>query len=107
MKETDPLTVMGDFSFDEKTIAIHPNDGFDLGLMMTENVAKIYYGASIDSLDDEQTAYVYGNVYLKNEVAMGQVEMSLKAVERLGKPKRVRLLYQPAERHGQLLVQPL
>lgn len=107
MKETSALTVLGDISFDEKTIAIHPNDGFDLGLMTTDYVVKIYYGADPAVFNDDEAPFVHGNIYLKNECTMGQVELSLKAAEKLGKPKSVRLVYAPDERYGKLLVQPV
>ncbi len=107
MKETSTLTVLGDISFDEKTLVIHPNDGFDLGLMTTEHVVKIYYGPDASVMEDDGATFIHGNLYLKNECKMGQVELSLKAAERLGKPKHVRLVYQPDDRYGKLLIQPL
>jgi hypothetical protein len=36
IKETPFLKVLADLSFQDKEMVINPNDGFDLGLMMTE-----------------------------------------------------------------------
>ena len=44
MKNTSELSVLGDFSMPEDTLVIHPNDGFDLGLMMTSHPVYIYRG---------------------------------------------------------------
>ena len=91
MKETDALQVLGDFSFDEKTVNIHPNDGFDLGMMMTSHVVEMFTGIPPAELPSAESSGVYGKVNLKNECKMGTVELSLKSVERMGGPKQVKL----------------
>ena len=68
---------------------IHPNDGFDLGVMTTDIVVKIYAGSGIDELEDPDTRFVYGKLYLENETTMGTCELSLKTVQKLGTPKKV------------------
>jgi hypothetical protein len=106
MKETDALQVLGDFSFDEKTVNIHPNDGFDLGLMMSSHVVEMYTGITPDELPSADSTGIYGKINLKNECKMGTVELSLKSVERMGGPKQVKLFYQDGDRYGRLLIHP-
>lgn len=90
-KETGFLKVLADLSFTEKMIVINPNDGFDLGLMMTDATVEIYYGESPTSWSGRTTRGVYGNVVQKNECTLGTVELSAKQVENMGSPKRARL----------------
>ncbi|HKK49044.1 MAG TPA: hypothetical protein VJ932_08095 [Alkalispirochaeta sp.] len=95
-KETGFLKVLADLSFPEKKIVINPNDGFDLGLMMTDATVEIYYGMSPASWDGRSTEGVYGNIYQKNECTLGSIELSTRAVEKMGSPVRVRLHLLPA-----------
>lgn len=90
-KETGFLTVLADLSFTEKMIVINPNDGFDLGLMMTDASVEIYYGESPASWGGRTTKGVYGNVVQKNECKLGNLELSALQVEKMGSPKRARL----------------
>jgi hypothetical protein len=92
MKKTEALSVLGDFSFDEKTINIHPNEGFELGLMTTDHVIRIYSGCSFDEFTSGTAQATHGKIYLKNECRQGTVEMSLKTVEKMKKPRKVLLI---------------
>jgi hypothetical protein len=91
MKETGLLKVIGDRSFSEKTIVINPNDGFDLGLLMTEATVVVHQGDSLDALEDPNAETLYARIYQKNECKLGTIELSLKTVEKLGNPKHVRI----------------
>ena len=71
-KETSFLKVLGDLSFPEKKVVINPNDGFDLGLMMTDATVEIYYNKSPATWEGRTTHGVYGNVYQKNECRLGR-----------------------------------
>jgi len=106
VSSTSPLTVLGDYSMDEKTINIHPNDGFDLGLMTTEYVVRIHVGeeADPDALSDD--AFVHGRIFLKNEVRNGHVELGLRNAERLGDARRAIIRYEKGDRYGTVLVNP-
>ncbi|WP_455381736.1 hypothetical protein, partial [Salinispira pacifica] len=86
MKKTDDLSVRGTFSQTEDRVIIHPNDGYDLGLMTTDCPVHIFYGCSLDDFNAARVPSVSGSVQLKNECPMGTVELSLKAAERLGRP---------------------
>lgn len=96
MKMTEPLSVIGDFSFGEDQINIHPNDGFDLGLMTAQYAVTVF----LRSITDGE-AGTGGTIFLKNECRVGTVELSLKTAKALGNPKRVRLGYD----NGKLLIQ--
>ena len=104
MKETSFLQVLGDYSFDEKTIRIHPNDGFDLGIMTTDIVVKIYPGNSFEELEDPNTRFTYGKLYLENNTRMGTCELALKTAQKLGSPKKVRLHLIEDEDYPKLLI---
>ena len=106
MTRTAPLTVLGDFSMDEKTVNIHPNDGFDLGLMTTEHVVRIYVGATTDLAELSEESFVYGKIHLRNEVRNGHVELGLKSAQRLDGAKKVVVSYESGERYGSLLINP-
>lgn len=93
MKNTSELSVLGDFSMPEDTLVIHPNDGFDLGLMMTSHPVYIYRGISLADFKEKNGDRSGGKILLKNECRMGAVELSSKVLERLGKPKKVQLYY--------------
>jgi hypothetical protein len=104
VKETGYLKVLADLSFPEDRIVINPNDGYDLGLMMTEAQALIYYGESPATINGAVTDPITGTVIQKNECRLGTVELSTRSVEKLGTPTRVRLHLLPGETHPQLLI---
>jgi hypothetical protein len=106
MKESDTLQVLGDFSLDEKTVNIHPNDGFDLGLMMSSHVVEMVDDVQPSELATAEGSGLYGKINLKNECKVGSVELSLRTVEKMGGPKRVKLFYEDGDRYGRLLIRP-
>lgn len=106
MSSTAPLTVLGDYSIDEKTIIIHPNDGFDLGLMTTEHVVRIHVGDARDPDSLPESAFGYGKIQLKNEVRNGHVEMGIKRAEQLGGAKKAIVHFFKGERYATLLITP-
>lgn len=106
MSNTAPLVVLSDFSMDEKTVNIHPNDGFDLGLMTTEYVVQIHVGPEHDPSTLTDSDYVYGKVYLKNEVRNGYLELSRKNTEKLTGAKKAVLHHFQGDRYGKLLIIP-
>lgn len=108
IEKTGPLSLMGDYSFDEKTINIHPNDAYDLGLMTSRAVVQIFVDCSVEEFLQGSVQSTYGNLYLKNETRMGTLEVSLKTAQKLGKPKQVRVLYfSGEEKYSRILIQPV
>ncbi len=104
IKETGFLKVLGDLSFPEKKVVINPNDGFDLGLMMTDTTAMIYYGFDPSTLPGDEVKPVWGNVYQKNECHLGSVELSTRVVDSMGNPKQVRLHLLDGDPYPKILV---
>ncbi len=94
MKNTGILNALGDFSMTEDTLVVHPNDGFDLGLMQVSHPVYIYKGISIADFKENKGDRISGKIHLKNECRLGTVEMGLKALEKIGKPKKVQLYYE-------------
>ncbi len=92
---------------DETVINIHPNDGFDLGLMTTEHTVDIHVGPEHDPGSVEVDGFHRGTLHLKNEVRAGHIELSLKSTEKLGSAKNAVVHYFPSDPCGKLLVTPV
>jgi len=104
LRETGFLKVLADYSFSEKEVVINPNDGFDLGLMMTEATVLLFCEGGIDVLRSSDGGGQYARLYQKNECRLGTVELSLKTVEKMGNPKHIRLHLLPSEPYPKLLI---
>ncbi|NBC30109.1 MAG: hypothetical protein GVY29_08990 [Spirochaetes bacterium] len=106
LKQTGALSLLGDYSFDEKTVNIHPNDAYDLGLMTLRETVKIFVDTTVEEFLHGSGQHTFGNLYLRNETRIGTLEVSLKTAKRLGRPKQVRLLYFTGEdTYGRILIQ--
>ena len=93
MKNTGKLAVIGDYTMKEGIVNIHPNDGFDIGLMTTNYPAYIYADVPLADFQAGNGDRINGTICLKNECKMGTVEINLRFWERMGKPKEVQLYY--------------
>jgi hypothetical protein len=102
LKTCGALKVMSDFTQKESTVIIHPNDGFDLGLMTVSYDVDIYYNISEEDLAAGKGTPLSGKIELKNECTNGTAILSMKSVEKMGKPKNVFLCYDS----GKLLIRP-
>jgi hypothetical protein len=80
VKNTKTLQILCSARIPENRLNIHPNEGADIGLMMTKCSAQTASGAPVD-------------VYLLNECPKESVEISSRLWERLGKPAKVILRY--------------
>jgi len=108
VQETGTLSLLGNYSFDEKTINIHPNDAYDLGLMTAEKQVKIFSGCTRNDFLNGTAEHTVGVLHLKNETRMGTLEVSLKTAGRLGRSKQVRVLYMPDDDgYGRLFIEAL
>jgi hypothetical protein len=94
MKNTGNLNVLGDFTLQENILIIHPNDGFDLGMMTTSYTVNICRGVSVEEFKESSGEKLSGQIELKNECPTGTIEMGLKSWEKIGKPKYVKLYYE-------------
>ena len=93
MKKTNILNVLGDFSMKDDILVVHPNDGFDLGLMITSYPVYIFFGCSLSEFEEGKGEKIGGKILLDNKCRVGTVEMSRRILEKLGKPKKVELFY--------------
>ena len=80
MKSTSTLRTICRPALKASELSIHPNDGFDLGMMTT--------GYDVD-LDGTGPAYIK----LLNECPKECIELPTRLFERLGKPKAAVLRY--------------
>lgn len=104
MKETGYMKVLSDFSFPENRLVVNPNDGLDLDLLMTETVLEFVYGESPATYTEDGGYRLHGTLVQKNECQLGLVELSQKALKRMGNPRQVRLHLIPAEPYPVLLI---
>ncbi len=79
-RATSPLKTICQSGLAENRFNIHPNDGFDLGLMTTHYSVEIEGGQSAE-------------IWLLNECPQDCVQINTKVWERLGKPQRAVLRY--------------
>lgn len=93
MKRTQPLKVKVDSSFPMGKVVIHPNAGFDLGLMQTHYPAKVYMNIPLADFQQEACDPIQGQIYLENACRKGYTELSQKCWESMGKPDKVLLVY--------------
>jgi hypothetical protein len=83
MRSTTPLKILCSAGLAENRLNLHPNEGADLGLMMTRNSVEIGEG-------------VQAELHLLNECPKESVEIGPKFWERLGKPSKAILSYDGA-----------
>jgi hypothetical protein len=80
MKSTSPLKILCTAWLPENRLNMHPNEGADLGLMMSRYSVEIGEGMQAD-------------VHLLNECPKESVEVGPKFFELLGKPSKAILSY--------------
>jgi hypothetical protein len=94
MKSTGMLTSMGDSGLGRHIIVLHPNDGYDLGLLAMHNKVEIVSGQCMDDFTDGAGKGVHGTLLLKNECTPATVRMNLALWSDIGKPRRVALSFE-------------
>ena len=104
-KQTGELKVLTGQLLSEKEIVINPNDGFDLGLMMTEAAVELYFGNSSTQVPDN-TQYVplQAKLIQKNECKLGTVELGSKSIQKLDGNTKIRLYLEEQDGHSKLLI---
>jgi len=83
MKSTTPLRILCSASLPENRLNLHPNEGADLGLMMTR------YSVDVGEVGKAE-------LHLLNECPKESLELSAKFWEKLGRPSRAILSYDGA-----------
>ncbi len=93
MKQTEELTVINDLSLKQYEVVVHPNDGYDLGLLDKHNYIKVFSGNTLEEFNKEDGRYMPGQLSLANECRTGTVIINSKHWNSLGKPKKIKLFY--------------
>jgi hypothetical protein len=91
MKCTSELSVLGDFSMKSDKLVMHPNDGYDLGLMQTDHPVRIFSNISLEEMTSGKAPFLQGKILLSNQCTSGVVQMNLQFWHKMGKPRRVKL----------------
>ena len=101
IKQTGELQILTDQSFTEKELVINPNDGFDLGLMMTEATVELEFNFNSEKIDP-----ITAIVVQKNECRVGTLELGNKSASRLNGNTKVRLTIEEKEGNSKLIIGP-
>lgn len=104
-KQTGELKVITGQLLSEKEIVINPNDGFDLGLMMTEAAVELHFGNNPTQIPDN-TKYppLQAQLIQKNECKPGTVELGSKSIPKLEGNTKIRLYLEEQDGHSKLLI---
>jgi hypothetical protein len=81
MKSTKELRILCSTRIPESRLNMHPNEGADIGLMMTHHSARTVEGITLD-------------LHLLNDCPKESIEINSKLWEKLGKPAKVVLGYE-------------
>lgn len=92
MKFTESLKVYEDPALPVEAIQIHPNDGFDLGLVSYSYKMKVFANCSADEFNKETAAFIEGEVRQENKCRVGTVIMNPSYSSRLGNPETIRMV---------------
>ena len=101
-KQTGALQILTDQSFTEKELVINPNDGFDLGLMMTEATVELEF-----NFNKATTESITATVIQKNECRLGTLELGNKNALKLDGNTKVRLTLKENEGNPKLIIGPV
>jgi hypothetical protein len=92
MKASKKLTVTPSFAL-QNQIAMHPNDGYDIGLFNQMYSFKIYIGSSLQQLAmGKATHELQGEILLLNECKEGTLQIAHKYWLQTGKLRIAKLL---------------
>lgn len=89
---TNNLTVRPSLSLAPDIIIIHPNEGYDLGLMQVEYSFPVYANCSAEEFNSGAKDPLEARICLKNDCLPGTIELNGRYWEKIGEPKKVKLL---------------
>ncbi len=92
MKHTKALKVVQGDEPSGNTLRIHPNDGFDLGLMTYTYQMKIFNNCSAEDFNHGSAGYIEGTVEQANECPLGTVQVNYRMNNKLSLPQSVKLV---------------
>ncbi len=102
MQSTGYLKAMGDIRLPRDVLVMHPNDGYDLGLLSSHNTLLVFLGGSLEDFEAGRGQSTKGSLHLKNDCALSTLHLNQVWWKELGKPGSVRLYC----RSDRLLVMP-
>ncbi|MBN2544427.1 MAG: hypothetical protein JXB50_01435 [Spirochaetes bacterium] len=90
MKSTYPLNVKTNLYIKDE-IMIHPNEGFEVGLMNTSHNVKLFVNSAIEVFNNAETDYIIANLVLSNNCNHGEIIMNHKFWKKIGSPAKLKL----------------
>lgn len=99
IKQTGALQILTDQSFTEQELVINPNDGFDLGLMMTEATVELVF-----NFNQETTEAITAKIIQKNECSLGTLELGNKNASKLNDNTKVKLTLEDQDGNPKLII---
>lgn len=94
MKKTLPLTVRPSTSCADDILSIHPNDGFDLGMMTTGYRVQLYSAMPLEAfVKGQDWDHKPAQVKLLNECQKETLELNMKFWKKIGEPVKAVLVY--------------
>jgi hypothetical protein len=91
MKNTAALTALSHLGQAENTIVIHPNDGFDLGLLTLKREIRIFSNMTMDQFQARSAGFMQGIIILENRCKLGTIELNPGFWKKIGRPKSIQL----------------
>ena len=92
MKSSQALLVKVNMT-QKSDIIIHPNEGYDLGLMNTVTGVKIFDNSQIETFNEGSAGFYEGSIALENNCKQGTIQLTSRYWKKLGTPERVMLFY--------------
>ena len=102
MKKTGLLETIGDFRIPANRIVLNPNDAYDLDMLTKDAAVTIYAALSENSFSQGEGLIANGSIVQDNACKLGTVQLNVKVLRQLGKPRRVMLILDA----GRLLIRP-
>ncbi len=93
MKNTSELNIETNL-FLNNNIVVHPNVGYDLGIIDHTTHVKIFANTSIDAFKIADKYFIKGDIILENKCKQGNIQLGNKYWNQIGKPERVKLFYE-------------
>ncbi len=99
-KQTGTLKVLADAMLTDAELVINPNDGFDLGLMMTETPVELILNNNREQISITKE----GVLIQKNNCTLGTVIVGSRLVEKLENSTSVYLHIEEQDKPPKLLI---
>jgi len=92
MKSTVPLNVKTNLYIKDE-IMIHPNEGFEIGLMNTSQNVRLFVNTNVEVFNTGEKDYIIANLVLSNDCKHGEIILSHRFWKRIGTPPKLKLYY--------------